>query len=201
MTDKLKIFATILAVAVVSAIGFMILGGIFGYNRAKARYELQPTKVDTVFYTDTIKIPAEDPTVKDSVLGTSLSLLPITVHDTCWEHDTCFVFVNIGHHYTSVPGVADIWYSGFQAKIDSMRFYHQTATITNTVFRTDYKTPRLTLDVGAGGLYHDERINPYLIGKIAYNAPKTTFAAFGTINNEGDWSAGLNVTYRFDVIK
>lgn len=35
MTDKLKIFATILAVAVVSAIGFMVLGGILGYHRAK----------------------------------------------------------------------------------------------------------------------------------------------------------------------
>lgn len=201
MTDKLKIFATILAVAVVSAIGFMFLGGILGYHRAKAQYDFQPPKVDTVFYTDTIKIPADDPVINDSVVNTDPFPLPVASNDTCWVHDTCLVYVNIDHHFTNIPGVADIWHSGFQAKIDSMRFYQQTTTITNTVFQTEYKMPRLTLDVGGGGFYCDERINPYLIGKMAYNAPKTTFAAFGAINHEGSWAVGLNVTYRFTLIK
>ena len=188
-------------VLLVAAIGFTVLGGILGYSRAKSQYELQPPKIDTVFHTDTIKIPADDPVMNDSVVNTDPFPLPVAASDTCWLHDTCWVYVNIDHHFTNIPGVADIWYSGFQAKIDSLHFYQQTATITNTVFQTEYKTPRLTLDVGAGALYHAERINPYMIGKVAYNAPKTTFAAFGAINHEGDWCAGVNVTYRINLMK
>lgn len=196
MTDKLKIFATILAVAVVSAIGFMVLGGILGYHRAKAQYEFQPPKVDTVKVTDTIAIIRF---TTDTVIKTVKVPFFVAVHDTLV--DSVWVDIPIERHLASIPDTADIWYSGFQAKIDSMRFYQQTTTITNTVFHTEYKMPRLTLDVGGGGFYCDERINPYLIGKIAHNAPKTTFAAFGAINHEGSWAVGLNVTYRFTLIK
>lgn len=106
-----------------------------GYERCVN--ELTEPQRDTTTVEDTIKIkpiePTETQTVKDSVIGEDLKLIPITVHDTCWVHDTCYVYVNIAHHHTNVPGIADIWYSGFDAKIDSMNFYQQTKYITERV--------------------------------------------------------------------
>lgn len=196
MTNKLKIFATILAVSVVYAFGFLALGGILGYHRAKAQYEFQQQNVDTVSVTDTIAIIQF---TTDTVIKTVNVPFYVAVHDTLV--DSVWVDIPIERHFASIPDTADIWYSGFQAKIDSMRFYQQTTTITNTVVKTDYKTPRLTLDLGTSALYNQQNINPYLVGEICLNRPKTTFSAFGCINQYGDWAAGLNVTYRINIIK
>ena len=61
--------------------------------------------------------------------------------------------------------------------------------------------PRLTLDLGAGAMWHDDAVKPYAIGKLSLNQPRTTFTAFGAVNHEGEWGAGLTVTYRLNLIK
>lgn len=123
--------------------------------------------------------------------------------DTIVEHDTVVVYLPYEHRLYEVPGKLKVWYSGIDPCVDSTMVYDHTTTITNTVdhFREVTKMPRLTANLGAGAMYCEKSINPYLVGEIRYNATKTTFAAFGAVDHMGRWGAGLNVTYRINIIK
>ena len=140
MEKKIYTLFALIMLGMLLSMVFFGLGAKVGYDRGKRLFEQNEPQRDTTTVEDTIKVkpaeptnPTEPPAVKDSVIGEEPKPLPITVHDTCWEHDTCYVFVNIAHHHTNVPGIADIWYSGFDARIDSMNFYQQTKYITERV--------------------------------------------------------------------
>lgn len=133
MEDKIKVFGTLLILCIAIILTFLGLGIHIGHKKAVSEMQFS-TKTDTVTIHDTVTIqPSENPSVKDSVIGSEPELVPITVHDTCWIHDTCYVYLAIEHHHTNVPDIADIWYLGFNARIDSMRFYQQTQYITERV--------------------------------------------------------------------
>lgn len=139
MEKEKKLYAlfALIMLGMLLSLVFFGLGTKVGYERGKSLFEQNKPQRDTTTVEDTIKVkpaePTENPVFNDSVIGEELKPLTVTVHDTCWEHDTCYVYVNISHHHTNVPGVADIWYSGFDAKIDSMNFYQQTKYITERV--------------------------------------------------------------------
>lgn len=192
---ELKTFAFLLLSALGLMLGAGILGGKIGYDKGKSKCVTE-TVTDTVYKTDTIVYHQFS---TDTVLKVVKVPFYVTTTDTLV--DSVWVELPMEWHLASVPDTADVWYHGVMAEVDSMKFYYCEKVITNTIVKTDYKTPRLTLDVGAGALYHEERINPYLVGEMRYNRPKTTFSAFGGVNYEGEWAAGLNVTYRMNIIK
>ena len=194
MTEKIKI----LLLAMLLAMGLMLASFLAGW---KIRGEkMQP------IVNDTIRIERVD-TV--TLVGNKVDTLicyvnrpyPVAVTDTIWHNDTMFVQLPYEHRYYGVPDTLDVWYSGVDPSLDSVRLYeHHTTEIIRQPYEVA-KMPRLTLDLGAAAFYSEMSINPCLVGEMRYNTRKTTLSAYGAINHEGKWGAGLGVSYRMNLIK
>ena len=203
MTDKIKIFAAILLMFVVFAIGFILIGVMLGYGHGCP--QCPEITADTVAAIDSTVTggTAARPDADSLMFVDSVPYpVPFPVYlpaDTV--RDTIYVYLPVEHRHFGITDTLDVWYSGTNPRIDSTRVYLHTTTITNTVNRDVFKMPRLTANVGAGAFYLDKSVNPYLLGEIRWNQPKTTFSAFGAIDHNGRWGAGVNVSYRIDLIK
>ena len=203
MTGKIKIFAAALMVLLVFAIGFTLIGVMLGYGHGCPQC-LEIT-ADTVAAIDSTVMGGTEarPDADSLMFADSVPyLVPFPVYlpgDTV--HDTIYVYLPVEHRHFGITDTLDVWYSGTNPRIDSTRVYFHTTVVTNTVEHNVFKIPRLTAELGAGAMYCDKAVNPYLLGEIRYNAPKTTFAAFGAIDYQGRCGAGLNVTYRINLIK
>lgn len=196
MTEKIKI----LALALLLAFGLMLASFFAGW---KVRGEkIQPPVADTVriHTVDTLQIVEE---IHDTTVLTYYKTIqvPLTVVEVDTVVDSVRVTLPFERHFAKLEDVADVWYSGYDARIDSAVVYkHHTTEIVKQPYEVA-KMPRLTLGLGAAAFYCDKRINPFIVGEMRYNAPKTTFTAFGGIDHEGRWGAGVGVTYRINLIK
>ena len=198
MSDRVKTFAFVVIIAVCSMVGFIGLGGILGYQHAMAKCESSKADTVVVHHTDTVTLVESR---YDTLVRIVEKFSPVAVHDTVTIGDTMYVVLPYEHRHWSQPDTVDVWYSGVDPSIDSCRVYVHTTTVTNTIEKNVYKMPRLTADLGAGALYHEKQVYPYLVGEMRYNARKTTWGAYSAIDNTGRWGAGLNVTYRINLIK
>ena len=163
--------------------------------------QIQPLVSDTITidHWDTTYLPSPPDTI------TSEEKIPVPVpyyiKETDTVHDSVLVVLPYEHHHAQVDSLLDIWYSGYQAKIDSIVAYkHLTTQIIKQPYEVS-KMPSLTLDLGAGAMWHEQAVKPFAVGKLNLNRPHTTFTAFGAVNPDGDWAAGLTVTYRINLIK
>lgn len=203
------------AVYVIAALLLMLVSGllcgIVGYNKGKAGCQGVESDTTTIVTTDTLSIqgtavrPDADSLIRiDSVPYPVPIPYPVPQYvdgDTIIIHDTVVVYLAREHRLFSIQDTLDVWYSGIDPKIDSINlYYHHTTEIIKQPYEVA-KMPRLTLDLGAAAFYCDKRVNPFLVGEMRYNAPKTTFTAFGGIDHEGRWGAGVGVTYRINLIK
>ena len=168
---------------------------------AAERRASQPPVADTITidHWDTTYLPSPPDTI------TSEEKIPVPVpyyiKETDTVHDSVLVVLPYEHHHARVDSLLDIWYSGYQAKIDSIVAYkHLTTQIIKQPYEVT-KMPNLTLDLGAGAMWHEQAVKPFAVGKLNLNRPHTTFTAFGAVNPDGDWAAGLTVTYRLNLIK
>ena len=101
-------------------------------------------------------------------------------------------------NFARIGEVADVWFSGYQARIDSAVAYeHHTTEIVNHIADVSKMMPRLTAGVGCGAFYQEKRVNAYLFGEMRYNAQKSTFAARASIDQTGRWCVGGEVGWRF----
>ena len=200
MTSRLK---TILVAGII-AMAMMVAAFIAGWALRGAKNPTTPPPVaDTTWFTltDTVTLVGNDGRV-DSI---AWKPYPVPVHDTTLiiRHTTDSIFITLPYQYRhfSKPDTIDIWYSGVDPHLDSISIYHHHTT---EIIRQAYevpKTPRVTLGVGVGAFYHEKQVNPYLLGEMRYNAPKTTWLVYGGINHEGQWAAGASVTYQMHLIK
>ncbi len=203
MTDKIKIFAAALFMFGVFAIGFTLIGVMLGYGHGCPQFP--EITADTVAAIDsTVLGGTEARPDADSLMFVDSVPYPVPVPvylpgDTV--HDTIYVYLPVEHRHFGITDTLDVWYSGIDPRIDSIRVYLHTTVVTNTVEHEVFKMRRFTANLGAGAMYCDKAVIPYLLGEMRYNAPKTTFAAFGAIDHTGRWGAGLNVTYRINLIK
>ena len=177
-----------------------LLGGIVGYNRGKAGCQGMEPDTIVLHTTDTITLTEK---IHDTITQTYYKTIqvPFYVVDTDTIVDSVWVSLPYERHFASLDSVADVWYSGYDAKIDSAVVYKHTTT---QIIKQPYEVarmPRLTLDVGAAAFYTDKSINPCLVGEMRYNAKHTTFSAFGAVNHKGEWVAGVGVMYRMNLIK
>lgn len=190
-----------LALAGFAAAMFLLML-LFAFMReaAERRASLPPVAdTITIEHWDTTYLPSPPDTI------TSEEKIPVPVpyyiKDTDTVHDSVLVMLPYEHHHAQVDSLLDIWYSGYQAKIDSIVAYkHHTTQIIKQPYEVP-KMPVLTLDMGAGAMWHEQAVKPFAVGKLNLNRPHTTFTAFGAVNHEGDWTAGLTVTYRMNLIK
>lgn len=196
---KSKTKTVLIAVLAAIVIGLFVTSFFVGYH-VRDR-QIQPLVPDTITidHWDTTYLPSPPDTI------TSEEKIPVPVpyyiKDTDTVHDSVLVMLPYEHHHAQVDSLLDIWYSGYQAKIDSIVAYkHHTTQIIKQPYEVP-KMPVLTLDMGAGAMWHEQAVKPFAVGKLNLNRPHTTFTAFGAVNHEGDWAAGMTVTYRLNLIK
>jgi hypothetical protein len=197
MTEKIKI----LALALLLAAGLLLGGFAAGW---KIRGEKMPSIV-----ADTIRIEKVDTVTlvepRDTLTRIVWKPYPVAVHDTTLIHhhttDSIWISLPYEHRYMAKEDTLEVWYSGIDPKIDSAKVYMRHTT---EIVKQPYEVarmPRLTLDVGAAAFYSDKRVNPCLVGEMRYNATKTTWSAYGAIDPQARWAAGVSVTYRMNLIK
>ena len=116
------------------ALGIMLLmaaigGYLLGYSVCSN--EQQPeTHSETqtnVIHRDTI---IYDITVKDSTV-IDWHMKPIEHFDTITQHDTTFIIVPI-YHYHFAEALGDVWCSGYDVTLDSLRVKMKETVITTT---------------------------------------------------------------------
>ena len=184
-----------IAIVVVLAVMLALVGGVAGWSMRGARIE--PPVADTIriHTTDTLRIASVPDTVTNTV--TRYVSVPVYVRDTDTIFEPVMVPLLYEHHFTRICEVADVWFSGYQARIDSAVAYeHHTTEIVNHVIDAN-KMPRLTAGVGCGAIYAERRVNAYLFGEMRYNAKKSTFSTFAAIDQNGRWCVGGEVSWRF----
>lgn len=184
-----------IALVVVLAVMLALAGGVAGWSMRGARIE--PSTPDTIriHTTDTLRIASVPDIITNTV--TRYVSVPVYVRDTDTIFEPVLVPIPIEHHFTRIGEVADVWFSGYGAKIDSAVAYeHHTTEIVNHVIDAN-KMPRLTAGVGCGAIYAERRVNAYLFGEMRYNAKKSTFAASAAIDQNGRWCVGGEVGWRF----
>ena len=198
MTDKIKI----LLLAVLLALGLMLASFAAGW---KIRGEkMQPPVADTIRIERVDTVTLVEP--RDTLIRYVWKPYPVAVHDTTLIHhhttDSIWISLPYEHRYMAKEDTLEVWYSGVDARIDSATvYYHHTTEIVNHIAEVSKMMPRLTAGVGCGAFYQEKRVNAYLFGEMRYNAKQTTFSAYGAVNHEGKWGAGVGVTYRMNLIK
>lgn len=146
MRRYLAISLTALAIVAVS----VLFGYIVGYDAAER--ELQPeTHTDTVVRVDTVwrELPPD--------VITQVQWRTRYVHDTAivTMHDSVAVWLPYEQHMLAMRDTLDLWYSGVDARVDSLRIYLRTTSVTTAT--TLNATPRRnTIGVEAG--FHDASI-------------------------------------------
>ena len=198
MTDKIKI----LLLAVLLALGLMLASFFAGW---KIRGEnIQPPASDTIRIERVDTVTLVEPMV-DTLIRYVDRLYPVAVHDTTLIHhhttDSIWISLPYEHRYMAKEDTLEVWYSGIDPKIDSAKVYmHHTTEIVKQPYEVA-KMPRLTIDLGAAAFYNERQVFPFLVGEMRYNAKQTTFSAYGAIDHQARWAAGVSVTYRMNIIK
>lgn len=191
-----------IAIVAVLAILVALMGGVAGWcMRGEKKHPLPVADTVVITTTDTVTLVGP----RDTLVRIAWKPYPVAIHDTTFitRHttDSIFVMLPYEHRHLHRKDTLDVWYSGVDARIDSATvYYHHTTEIIRQPYQVA-KMPRVTLGVGVGGFYHEKQVDAYLLGELLYNAPKTTFAAFGAINQEGQWGAGASVAYRINLIE
>lgn len=195
----LTVVMLLIAALVVGGIGFGVYR--YGYNRGAKSVKPLPADTVVVNHTDTLEVTLPPDTVTQTFYKTVR--VPSDAVEPDAVVDSFSVTLPYERHFASLDSVIDLWYSGYDAKIDSAVVYKRyTTQIIRQPYEVEvWKMPRLTADLGVTAFYSEKSINPFLLGKVAYNAPKTTFAAYGAIDHNGRWAAGVGVSYRFNLIK
>lgn len=134
MKEKLKI--VILALIIVEC---AMTAAFFTGWRYRAFYDEKTSiKHDTIVlrHTDTIKLPAPPP---DTVTKTEYKtvLVPLNDVEVDTDVDSARVTLPFEQHHAQLEDVADVWYSGYDAKIDSAIVYKHS----QTVIEQHYITP------------------------------------------------------------
>ena len=188
-----------IALVVVLAVMLALVGGVAGWSMRGARIEPPVTDTIRIHTVDTILTVSVPDTV--TLTETKFVPVPVYVRDTDTIFEPVMVPIPIEHHFARIGEVADVWFSGYQARIDSAVAYeHHTTEIVNHVAEVS-KMPRLTAGVGCGAMYAERRVNAYLKAEMRYNAPKSTFSTFAAIDQNGRWCVGGEACWRLTIIK
>ena len=185
--------------AIMGAVLLALVSFVGGCRTGQATTPAPPPP-DTIriHTTDTLRIASVPDTVTTTV--TRYVSVPVYIRDTDTIREPVTVPLPFEQHFARIGEVADVWFSGYQARIDSAVAYeHHTTEFVNH-FADVSKIPRLTAGVGCGAFYQEKRVNAYLFGEMRYNAPKTTFGTFAAIDPTGKWCAGATVSYRLDLL-
>lgn len=179
MEKNLKTIAAVLVLAFVAAMIFLGLGIRIG--RASVE-QPEPTIVrDTIIRTDTVRLPAPPP---DTVTQTKTKTVKVPLHDTVTLVDSVWVDLPFEQHFARLDSVADVWYSGYQAQIDSAIVYKHRQTIIEQHY-INPKEPTNFIGLEAGikdaSLVYMHRLGSFYVGISAGATYEGTATARGIV--------------------
>lgn len=149
MTDKLREIVLFIAGLLILIILAGMLGGLIGYDHGK-RDVSAPIRTDTVVVNtvDTCFIPSPP----DVVVETQIKYVSVPKYVTQTDTiiDSIMVPLPFERHFAKLGDVADVYYSGYEAKIDSAITYrhHTTEIIYQTIQEPSSKN-MVTVTAGA----------------------------------------------------
>lgn len=168
----------------------------FGGRVSKRCDCIAPTN-DTIYIerTDTLRIADYDTIVENVV-----RYKQIAIHDTAFVFADDTIKIPITQKHYHEDSLCDVWVSGYEPNLDSLHLYQKhTIEIVNH-FREVTKMPRLTAEIGLGGLLLQDRLVGSVGAEVRYNADKLTIGAFADYTTEKKPIFGLKVSYRFNLV-
>lgn len=146
-TKNNLIIVSLLLLVIVSG----LLGGMIGYNRAKAKCQTQTGTVsDTTWFTLTEEIPVPSPPDTVTKVVTKVVQVPLTDVEVDTDVDSARITLPFEQHHAQLGDVADVWYSGYDAKIDSATIYkHQQTVIEQHYITQPSPSNIIGLEAGA----------------------------------------------------
>lgn len=194
MTEKIKI----LFLAILLAAGLLLAGFGAGWSMRGNQKGFPVSDTIRIERIDTVTLVGNK---VDTLICYVNRPYPVAVTDTIWRNDTMYVTLPYEHRYYGVTDTVEVWYSGVDPTLDSVRVYeHHTTEIIRQPYEVA-KMPRFTADLGVAAFYSDKSINPLLFVETRYNATKTTWQIGAAVNHEGKWAVGGSVSYRLNVVK
>lgn len=146
MEDNIKTLWTLLLLAFCLAMTFFGLGYKMGRESMDAEW-MKPV-ADTIRETDTVTIvEAQTDTVIRIVSRPYLVAIHDTIRETHIRTDSIWVTLPYEHHYYEQPDTLQLWYSGFDAKIDSAIVYAHQQTIIERHYE---RQPNNVIGITAG---------------------------------------------------
>ena len=201
MTNKLKIALAALAVAcLLMAVGFSV-----GWMAREK--QITPPVADTVTidHWDTTYIPSPPDTVTERY--TKIVRVPIYVADSSAESntpsvDSTWAVLTYEQHFARLGDVADVWYSGYDTKIDSSVVYeHHTTQIIKQPYEVEVpKQPLLTLDLGIGN-HQWQQLDPYVFARATVNVNKWKIEPYAGYSYSQQPMFGVSVSRSLVIIK
>lgn len=125
-----------ITIAAVISLMLLLAGVLIGHFATKSsqnRAKIEPNPVpDTTWFTitETITVPSPPDTIMKILYKVVTVPLEAVEHDTAV--DSARVTLPFERHHAAIEDVAEVWYSGFQAQIDSAVAYrHHTTEIVD----------------------------------------------------------------------
>lgn len=198
-TKNNLIIVSLLLLVIVSG----LLGGMIGYNRAKAKCQTQTGTVsDTTWFTLTEEIPVPSPPDTVTKFVTKEVLVPLADVEIDTDVDSARVTLPFEQHHATLEDVAEVWYSGYQTKIDSAVVYRHVVTeiIKQPYEVTVAKEPVLTLDVGIGN-HQWQTLDPYVFAKATIKADRWKIEPYAGYSYTRQPMFGVSVSYSMVLIR
>jgi hypothetical protein len=161
-----------------------IIGGIIGYDNGKCAVpQTEFVRTETIRTTDTVRLPAPPPdTVTKTVIKVKKVPLYIATADTVV--DSVLVQLPFEQHFTHLDSVAGLWYSGYEAKIDSAIIYKRSQTVIEQHYITPPAKPNIiALEAGAkdASVMYMRQFGSFYVGIAAGTTYEGTATARGIV--------------------
>ena len=175
---------TILALLIVLAVVLLMTLGLGIRIGATMTEQPEPTVVrDTIRTTDTIQLPAPPPDTVTKTI-TKVVQVPLTDVEKAPGVDSAQVALPFEQHHATLEDVAEVWYSGYQAQIDSAIVYkHQQTIIEQHYINPKEPTNFIGLEAGIkdASLVYMHRFGSFYVGISAGATYEGTATARGIV--------------------
>lgn len=173
---------TILAIIIVLLAALLITLSL-GIRIGRASVEPPTIVHDTIRKTDTVRMPAPPPDTVTKTI-TKVKKVPLYIATADTVVDSVLVQLPFEQHFAHLDSVADLWYSGFEAKIDSAIIYKHRQTIVEKHYITPPAKPNI-IAVEAGtkdaSIMYMRQFGSFYVGISAGTTYEGTATAKGIV--------------------
>ncbi len=184
MRETLVKYSLLLGGALLLMLVAGILGGIIGYGHGKrSSAPKEVVKTDTIKTTDTIKLPAPPPDTVTKTI-TKVVQVPLTDVEVDTDVDSARITLPFEQHHAQLGDVADVWYSGYDAKIDSATIYKHQQTVIEQHYITQPAKPNIIgIEAGArdASIIYLRQLGSFYVGIAAGSTYEGTATAKGVV--------------------